>query len=263
MFAVHVHQASKTYRGIGQPAWSVQSQSAARRLMQPAVALDQVSFNVAEAEIFALVGAQGAGKSTLIRVLAGLLALDAGEARVFGLDVGRQRSQVQRLVNRVSVEASFFKSLSPLENLLGGTIAARAEDAEHQARALLARLGLDEVSIRRPMEALGRDVQQIIFLARAILGRPRLLLLDEPMAGLDLIARYRVREALREMREVYGVAILVATRERSEAESLADRFAVLEQGRLVAIETPQPAATRPAWAQAQDPCSAELECLEV
>jgi ABC-type multidrug transport system ATPase subunit len=114
------------------------------------------------------------------------------------------------------------------------------------------------------MEALGRDVQQIVFLARAMLGRPRLLLLDEPMAGLDLFARYRVREALRELRQVYGVAILVTTREHSEAESLADRFAVLEHGRLIAVETPQPVtAPQPDWPQVVDRCPSAMECLEI
>jgi ABC-2 type transport system ATP-binding protein len=205
------------------------------------VAVDHLSFSVQEAEIFGVLGASDSGKTTLVRLLATLLQPDEGELRIFGQDAIRQPRLVQRLVNRVSVDASFFKKLSPLENLLygarlygfsGNAIRRHAED-------LLARLGLAPGEIYQPLEALSRTAQQKVTIANALLARPRLLLLDEPTRGLDQQTHGEVLQVLRELREAHGTTVLITAENLAQVEGLCDRIAVLDSGRLAALDAPQ------------------------
>ena len=124
------------------------------------VAVDHVSFTVMQGEIFGVLGPNGSGKSTLIRLLATLLLPDDGDIRVFGYDVVHQPMLVQRLINRVSVEASFFKKLSPMENLVYGARLYGMSGAEirRQVVEILTRLGLEERSIYKPMEEMSRGM---------------------------------------------------------------------------------------------------------
>lgn len=238
--AVHVHQTTKYFGGSGLPGRNIKSPRAVRNHFAAVRALDQVSFAVKEGEIFGLVGPAGVGKSTLMRILATLLQPDEGEVRVFGYDVVRQKAQVQRLINQVSVKASFFKQLSPLDNLLHGAQPNRAqgEDLSGQIVHLLARLGLQERAMVQPMEKLSRQEQQLVSIALALLSRPRLLLLDYPTAGLDVFACYRVEQLIREYRSQHDATILFASRSWMDAARLADRIAILYQGQLVAVGAP-------------------------
>jgi ABC-2 type transport system ATP-binding protein len=174
-------------------------------------------------------------------LLATLLQPDGGELRIFGQDALRQPRQVQRLVNRVSVEASFFKKLSALENLLYGArlYGFSGSEFRRRAEALLVRLGLGPDEIYQPLEALGRTAQQMVTIANALLARPRLLLLDEPTRGLDRRAHGEVLQVLRELRETHGTTILITTEDMAQLEGLCDRIAVLESGKLAALDTPQ------------------------
>jgi ABC-2 type transport system ATP-binding protein len=205
-----------------------------------AVALDRITFSVEEGEIFGVAGQDGSGKSTLVRILAALLPPDDGEVRIFGYDVRRHSQQAQRQSNRVSVEASFFRRLSPLDNLLQGIghFSAGREQARREAIETLLSLGLDEDTLNRPIEMASRREQQKIVIARALLARPRLLLLDEPFTGLDGCEVWLVSQALLNLRQVCGATILFTTRQPAEAAGLCDRLAWLEQGQLVSIEVP-------------------------
>ncbi|MFH1633216.1 MAG: ABC transporter ATP-binding protein [Chloroflexota bacterium] len=151
------------------------------------IAVNNVSLEVQEGEIFGVLGPNGSGKSTLIRLMATLLLPDGGNLNIFGHDVVADPLEVQRLINRVSVEASFFKKLSPMENLMYGARLYGMAGAETKRRVveILTRLGLEERSIFRPMEEMSRGMQQKVAIARALLSKPRLLLLDEPTTGLD------------------------------------------------------------------------------
>src|SRR6185312_1321179 len=145
-------------------------------------ALRDVSFTVDRGECVAILGQNGSGQSTLVRVLSTLLLHDGGSARVFGIDVAAKPRAVQRLVNRVSVEASFFKRMSPDENL---SYSARFYGlTPRQTRTaipeILRRVGFPPERRGEPMEDLSRGMQQKIALARALLTSPVLLLLDEP-----------------------------------------------------------------------------------
>lgn len=205
------------------------------------VAVDRVSFSVKEGEIFGVLGPNGSGKSTLIRLIATLLLPDDGSIQVFGQDVVRFPMEVQRLINRVSVEASFFKKLSPMENLLYGARLYGLDGRETRRRVveILKRLGLEEKSIYRPMEEMSRGMQQKVAIARALLSHPRLLLLDEPTTGLDPRSKREVQAVIQELNQKYGTTILLTTHDMVEADTLCNRIAIIDSGKIVALDTPQ------------------------
>ena len=211
-----------------------------RRRRTTVAALDGVSFTVAERECVAVLGQNGSGKSTLVRVLSTLLLHDGGSARVFGHDVAREDSAVRRLVNRVSVEASFFKRMSAAENL---SYAARfyglaPAQTRHLIPEILTSVGFPVDRSRAPMEDLSRGMQQKVALARALLTSPALLLLDEPTTGLDPRSKREVQDFIRHVRAVHDTTTLLCTHDMAEAEALADRVGILHRGRLLALEPP-------------------------
>ncbi|HSC90049.1 MAG TPA: ABC transporter ATP-binding protein [Gaiellaceae bacterium] len=208
----------------------------ARRRRVPALA--DVSFTMARGETVAILGQNGSGKSTLVRLLSTLLLHDGGEARIFGHDVFAEPRAVRRLVNRVSVEASFFKKMSAAENL---SYAARfygmtARDTRDRIPEILRRVGFPEQRRTEPMENLSRGMQQKVALARALLTSPVLLLLDEPTTGLDPRSKLEVQEFIREMRASHDSTILLCTHDLVEAEALAERIGILDRGRLLMLE---------------------------
>jgi ABC-2 type transport system ATP-binding protein len=212
----------------------------ARRGKELITAVDHVSFSVQPREIFGVLGPNGSGKSTLIRLLSTLLLPDAGTITVFGLDVEKDEMQVKRLINRVSVEAAFFKKLSPKENLLYGArlYGVSGKDADHKARAILKRLGLRESSYTSPMEDMSRGMQQKVAIARAFLTQPIMLLLDEPTTGLDPRSKMEVQSFINELRDVHEATILITTHDMNEADVLCDQIAILDDGKIVAMDTP-------------------------
>jgi len=203
------------------------------------VALDGVTFTMERGETLAVLGQNGSGKSTLVRLLSTLLLPDGGEAHIYSNDVVASPRAVRRLVNRVSVEASFFKKMSAAENL--GYAARYYGMTSKQTRDRIPEI-LERVSFPRdrrdePMEALSRGMQQKVALARALLTSPVVLLLDEPTTGLDPRSKLEVQEFIREIRDDHDSTILLCTHDLGEAEALADRVAILDRGRLLALET--------------------------
>jgi ABC-2 type transport system ATP-binding protein len=203
-------------------------------------ALEGVSFTIARGECVAVLGCNGSGKSTLVRVLSTLLIHDGGSARVFGRDVVREAGQVRRVVNRVSVEAAFFKRLSATENL---SYAARFYGltpgyTRGRIPEILDAVGFPVRRAAAPMEDLSRGMQQKVALARALLTSPTLLLLDEPTTGLDPRAKRDVQGFIGEVRRTHDTTTLLCTHDMTEAEVLADRVGILDRGRLLALDTP-------------------------
>ena len=204
-------------------------------------ALRGVSFDVARGECVAILGPNGSGKSTLVRLLATLLLPDGGSATVFGHDAFRETRAVRRLVNRVSVEASFFKKMSAVENLSYAArfYGMRASETRDQIPEILQRVGFPADRRGDPMEHLSRGMQQKVALARALLTAPVLLLLDEPTTGLDPRSKQEVQRFIEEVRAEHDATVLLCTHDLAEAEALADRVGILEQGRLIALDTPE------------------------
>jgi ABC-2 type transport system ATP-binding protein len=160
--------------------------------------------------------------------------------QVFGYDLVRQPMQVQQLINRVSVEASFFKKLSPMENLMYGARLYGMEGRQTRQRVveILTRLGLEQRTIYKPMEQMSRGMQQKVAIARALLSQPRLLLLDEPTTGLDPRSKREVQSVVRELNQEHGTTILLTTHDMLEAESLCERIAIIDGGKIVALDAP-------------------------
>src|SRR5690349_489055 len=205
------------------------------------IAVDSMDITVSRGEIFGLLGANGSGKSTLIRLVSTLLIPDGGEIRVFGHDVQREERIVRRMINRVSVEASFFKKLSALENLL---YAARLYDmpvgaARAQAIYILGKLGMSEKRLYEPLENMSRGMQQKVAIARGLLTAPVLLLLDEPTTGLDPRSKQDVQRFVLRMRRDHDTTVFLTTHDMDEADRLCDRIAVIDDGKIVALDTPE------------------------
>jgi ABC-2 type transport system ATP-binding protein len=213
-----------------------------RRLRRRRVpALKDVSFTIERGECVAILGQNGSGKSTLVRLLATLLLHDGGSARVFGHDVFAEPRAVRRLVNRVSVEAAFFKKMSSAENLAYAARFYGMTPRQTGARIpeILERVGFPTERRGESMENLSRGMQQKVALARALLTAPVLLLLDEPTTGLDPRSKLEVQEFIREVRETHDATILLCTHDLAEAELLADRVGILDRGELLCLDTPE------------------------
>ncbi len=259
--AIQVHEAYKRFGKPSKPVWerlpwvkpaAASSNGAGKQEGEAAspangkakslvVAVDHVTFDVREGEIFGVLGPNGSGKSTLIRLIATLLLPDSGDIRVFDYDVVRHPMEVQRLINRVSVEASFFKKLSPMENLIYGARLYGMGGKETRKRVveILTRLGLEERSIYKPMEEMSRGMQQKVAIARALLSKPRLLLLDEPTTGLDPRSKREVQAVVRELNQEHGTTILLTTHDMLEADNLCERIAIIDNGKVAALDAPE------------------------
>jgi ABC-2 type transport system ATP-binding protein len=210
------------------------------RKRKPVSAIANVSLRLERGDIVGILGANGSGKSTLIRLVSGLLTLDEGRVEVFGHDIERDEMAVKRLINRVSVDAAFFKKLSPMENLL---FAARlygldAAGARKSAVEILGRLGIGEKRIGRPIEQMSRGMQQKVAIARALLTSPSLLLLDEPTTGLDPRSKLDVQSFIEELRETHDASIVLTTHDLAEAERLCGSITILAGGRVVVDDSP-------------------------
>jgi ABC-2 type transport system ATP-binding protein len=221
-------------------AESVTKRFVVGRARKPVVAIANVSLRLERGGIVGILGANGSGKSTLIRLVSGLLTLDEGRVSVFGHDIERDEMEVKRLINRVSVDAAFFKKLSPMENLL---FAARlyglpANVARPAAVEILDRLGISEKRLGRPIEQMSRGMQQKVAIARALLTSPSLLLLDEPTTGLDPRSKLDVQTFIEEIRTTHDASIVLTTHDLAEAERLCDSITVLAGGRVVVEDTP-------------------------
>ena len=202
-------------------------------------AVDNVTMTVKRREIMGILGANGSGKSTLVRILSTLLIPDTGHVTIFGYDVEKDERMVQRLINRVSVEASFFKKLSPMENLIYAARLYNMPGAEARAKikSILVRLGIPRDRIGQPLENMSRGMQQKVAIARAFLTAPIVLLLDEPTTGLDPRSKRDVQTFVRELRAVHDATILITTHDMDEAEALCDRVAIIDHGLIVAMGT--------------------------
>jgi ABC-2 type transport system ATP-binding protein len=211
------------------------------RKKQRVTALNDVSFTVEHNEVFGIVGPNGSGKSTLIRVLSTLLIPDEGQAQVFGFDVVNEYSKVRPHINRVSVDAAFFKGISAWENL---RYAARlyglsGKEAKERSLDILRTLGFGEERFYEPLEDLSRGMQQKVAIARAFFTTPMLVLLDEPTTGLDPRSKREVQSFVKRSVGDNGLTVVLTTHDMKEAECLCDRVAIVVKGRFIAIGKPR------------------------
>jgi len=202
------------------------------------IALNGVNLAVQRGEIFGLLGPNGGGKTTLFRILSTLMTPSAGSVRVFDRDVITERNEVRQKIGVVFQSPSLDKKLTVLENLRhhGHIFGLQGAILRQRINELLQRFGLTERA-GDLTEKLSGGLRRRVEIARGLLHRPELLLLDEPSTGLDPRARREVGDYLEELRDRDGVTALVTTHIMEEAERC-DRIALLDRGQLVALEKP-------------------------
>jgi ABC-2 type transport system ATP-binding protein len=201
-------------------------------------AVDGIDLEVRQGEIFGVLGPNGAGKTTMLRMLATLLPIDAGQARIFGVDVAREPHRVRQLVGVTGQYASVDEDLTATENLwlFGRLQGLRSGAARHTARGLLAQFGLQEAA-DRPISQFSGGMRRRLDLAASLITRPPLIFLDEPTTGLDPRTRGEMWDTIRGL-VADGCTIMLTTQYLDEADQLADRVAVIDHGRKVAEGTP-------------------------
>jgi ABC-2 type transport system ATP-binding protein len=194
-----------------------------------------VNFDVARGSIFALLGSNGAGKTTVVRILSTLLRADAGTARVNGFDVAAQAADVRESISLTGQFAAVDGILTGRENLVLVARLRHLPDPGAIADHLLARFSLTEAGARRAATYSG-GMRRRLDIAMSLIGSPPVIFLDEPTSGLDPEARIEVWQAVRELAGG-GTTVLLTTQYLDEAEQLADRIAILHQGRIIVSGT--------------------------
>ena len=197
------------------------------------MAVDGISFRVKEREIFGLLGPNGAGKTTTVEILEGLRAADDGQAIVAGIDVRKDPDKVKSLIGVQLQSSAFFDGLSLLELLdMFGALYHRSVDA----MAILKKVDLTEKA-RSTVSKLSGGQKQRFSIATALVNEPQILFLDEPTTGLDPQARRNLWDLAESIR-AEGRTIVLTTHYMDEAETLCDRVAIMDAGRIVALDSP-------------------------
>jgi len=194
-----------------------------------------VDFDVAQGSIFALLGSNGAGKTTVVKILSTLLKPDAGTATVDGFDVARQPANVRESISLTGQFAAVDEILTGRENLVLVARLRRLKDPRQIADDLLARFQLTDAAERRVSTYSG-GMRRRLDIAMSLIGNPPVIFLDEPTTGLDPQARIEVWNSVKELAG-HGTTVLLTTQYLDEAEQLADRIAILHEGRIIANGT--------------------------
>jgi ABC-2 type transport system ATP-binding protein len=200
-------------------------------------AVDAITFDVAAGEVFGFLGANGAGKTTAIRMLNGLLAPTSGQARVAGYDVYTQSEAIKRSIGYMSQRFSLYEDLTVAENirLFGGIYGLSGSEIRERRRQLLERLGFEHAA-RVQVRALPLGWKQKLAFSVALLHRPRIVFLDEPTGGVDPITRRHFWELIYDAAAA-GTTVFVTTHYMDEAE-YCDRISIMVDGRIAALGTP-------------------------
>ena len=208
-------------------------------------AIDDVSFTIAQGEFFVMLGPSGCGKTTLLRSIAGLETLDSGEIRLGSRRIDNLAPH-ERPVNTVFQSYALFPHLTVAQNIAFGLEMERKSRSQIDERVteMLALVRLDDMASRKPDQLSGGQ-QQRVALARALAKQPQVLLLDEPLAALDLKLRRGMQAELKRLQRTTGITFVFVTHDQEEALSMGDRIAVFDQGRPVQIGTPEEIYEKP------------------
>jgi len=203
------------------------------------VAVDHVSFEVGHGEVFGFLGPNGAGKSTTARMLTGFMCPTSGRALIAGLDVATQASAARRLIGVVPEEANVYADLTVLQNVL---LMAELHGISKPQRLARASELLQVFDLQERKQQKGRDLskglRQRLMLCMALVSDPQVLFLDEPTSGLDVSSTHMIREVIQRMNRERGMTVFITTHNMEEADQLCHRVAIIDKGKLAAIDTP-------------------------
>jgi len=201
------------------------------------VANDNLNFSVRRGEIFGFLGANGAGKTTAIKILCGLAKPTSGEVMVAGYDANRQSEQIKKRIGYMSQKFSLYEDLTILENitLYGGIYGLTNREITERSETMLARLGISDYG-KRLIHGLPPGLRQKLAFSVALLHNPEIVFLDEPTGGVDPLTRRQFWELIYETAE-RGITVFVTTHYMDEAE-YCNRISIMSEGKIVAIDTP-------------------------
>ena len=207
-----------------------------RKVFKDVIAVDGISFRVSPGEIFGLVGPNGAGKTTTLRILATILKPTEGKVFIYGLDVVEEKNNVRKIISYLPEEAGAYKNMTGYEYLkLMAKIYGLGDDAIREGIKLS---GLGD-ALSRYVGTYSKGMKRRLQLARALMVRPKLAILDEPSSGLDVIHAVYVRGMIREFVKTTGAAVILSSHNMLEVEYTCDRVALINKGKIVAEGTPR------------------------
>lgn len=204
------------------------------------VAVDHVSFSVEEGEIFGFLGPNGAGKTTTINMLTTLMSPTEGSAKVGGFDVEKQDDKVREIVGLVPQDITVDDDLTGMENMILQTklYHVPTKVAKERIREVLNLVGLTDAANRK-VETYSGGMRKLLELAEGLIHYPKVLFLDEPTLGLDVQTRVVVWDYIKKLRKERGITMFLTTHYMEEADLLCDRIAIIDHGKIVALDTPQ------------------------
>ncbi len=203
-------------------------------------AVDGISFQVHEGEIFGLIGPNGAGKTTTLRILATLLIPTSGHARIYGYDVVEDAEKVRYIISYLPEDAGAYNRLTGWDYLqfMASFVAKNKKELEQMVKEGAELSGLGD-RLRDLIKTYSKGMKRRLVLARALMVRPKVAILDEPTAGLDIIHAVHVRNIIREYARKYGITVVLSSHNMLEVEYICDRVAIINKGKIVAEGTPK------------------------
>lgn len=211
-----------------------------KRFNEEVLAVDNISFTVNEGEVFGFLGPNGAGKTTTINILTTLLRPTSGKAVILGMDVSKKQDEVRKAIGLVPQELTVDDELSGRENMYLQADLYNVPRGEAQKRIdeLLELVGLEDSADRR-VKTYSGGMRKRLELAEGLIHRPRVLFLDEPTLGLDIQTRTAIWEYIRDLRKSTNITVFLTTHYLEEADELCDRIAIIDHGKIVALDTPE------------------------
>ena len=204
------------------------------------VAVNDVSFSMQEGEIFGLLGPNGAGKSTTISMLTCLYTPNEGNMRIFGHDVVKEATEVKKLIGVVPQDIALYPTLSARDNLVffGEMYGLKGRDLKERVETVISYVAMAERA-KDAIKTYSGGMKRRINLAAGLIHNPKLLFLDEPTVGVDPQSRNHIFESVERLNKEQGMAILYTTHYMEEAERLCDRVAIIDRGKIIAMDTPK------------------------
>ncbi|MHA1967602.1 MAG: ABC transporter ATP-binding protein [Candidatus Hodarchaeales archaeon] len=202
-------------------------------------AVSDLDLDIKKGEIYGLLGENGAGKTTTVRLLTTMIKASSGTAKIFGYDIVEQSSTVRKYLGCLPQDAGLYEEFSAIENLtfIAKLRGIHPSEIPSQVESLIQLVGLEERQKDR-VETYSGGMKRRLMIARAMLGNPQILFLDEPTAGIDVLVSRRVREIIKKLATEKGITVLLSTHDMISAERLCDRVGILHRGVLVAEDTP-------------------------